>query len=205
MELILNCMPTHVITDLSIKALGVLVALIGAIIALKEYRTSQNWKKAEFLAKEMKEFFDDFDVKRALWMLDWPKFTIPLSESEMINGLKVIEVDNDLLLTSLTYHEDRPKGCMNSYEGNYSATETRIRIIFDTFFQKLGTFQKHVDNKLFTYDDLEQYIAYYIKIIADKTNNRKSSQMKDQIMEFIHKYDYKPVEKLLEYYCKNQE
>src|SRR5689334_2842815 len=36
-----------------------------------QYRKADQWKRAEFLAKEMKEFFEDSDVRNVLLMIDW--------------------------------------------------------------------------------------------------------------------------------------
>lgn len=188
--------------DLTIKAIGVIVAIIGAIVAIREYKKKQAWTKSEFLAKEIKYFFDDFDVKRALWMLDWHAFTIPLAQEEM--GYRTsFEFDNNLLLTSLSDHNVRFKGKQFPDEDEeYTPEETQIRVIFDSFFQKLGGFQTHIDNGLFTYGDLEHYVAYYVKIIHGKDNRWKTQNIQNQIMDYIIVYKYIQVKRLIDYYCK---
>lgn len=190
-----------VVIDLFIKAVGVSVAIVGAYAGLLEYQKKQRWMKSEFLAKEMKDFLSDFDVKRALWMIDWHAFKIPLAEGE-IDGMKSFDFDNNLLMTSLSWHIDRFNGKLLPKKGEeYNPTETQIRLIFDSLFQKLGAFQTYVDNQLITYSDLEHYIAYYLRILHDKKNERKPEQLKEQIMRFIEKYEYTQAKKLIDYYC----
>ena len=60
------------------------IALIAAVVALAallrglwEYSRAQRWKKAEFLAQEIKSFRQDADVRRVLLILDWQDSCIP--------------------------------------------------------------------------------------------------------------------------------
>src|SRR5690606_35261241 len=66
-----------------IKITTFIITIILAIKALVEYTKSQKWKKNEFLAKEMKDFFSDRDVKKALLILDWNRIDIPLYDNEI--------------------------------------------------------------------------------------------------------------------------
>src|ERR1035437_4643678 len=53
---------------------GILMPTITAIVFLfgiYQYRRAQKWKRQEFLAIVIKNFYDDFYVEQALIMLDW--------------------------------------------------------------------------------------------------------------------------------------
>lgn len=58
------------------------VKVVGAAIAfgigLWQYRSSQVWKRLEFVSAQMKIFFDDPAVRTTMQMLDWRKKKIPL-------------------------------------------------------------------------------------------------------------------------------
>ena len=54
---------------LKIGAFVVSVLLLGK--GIFEYTRAQKWKRAELIAKEMKEFLQDATIKRALLLLDW--------------------------------------------------------------------------------------------------------------------------------------
>jgi hypothetical protein len=61
-----------------------IMALLGASIAfgvgLFQYRRAQRWKRAEFLANEMKEFFATPRVQKALLLIDWGRRRVQLLE-----------------------------------------------------------------------------------------------------------------------------
>src|SRR5437763_11822396 len=60
-------------------SLGTAVAaLIAFIVGLAQYRHAQRWKRAEFVAKEIKELKSDPAIRNALLMLDWNERYIEL-------------------------------------------------------------------------------------------------------------------------------
>src|SRR5258708_40121483 len=56
-----------------IEILKLLGAGVAFWIGLNQYRKSETWKRLEFVAAEMKTFYDDTAVKLAMGMLDWRK------------------------------------------------------------------------------------------------------------------------------------
>jgi hypothetical protein len=54
-----------------IEILKILGAALAFWIGLTQYRRSEVWKRLEFVAAEMKTFYDDTAVKAAMTMLDW--------------------------------------------------------------------------------------------------------------------------------------
>ena len=56
-----------------IEVLKLLGAAAAFWIGLNQYRKSETWKRLEFVAAEMKSFYDDAAVKLAMGMLDWRK------------------------------------------------------------------------------------------------------------------------------------
>ena len=59
-----------------------LIPLLGFIPFMKviwEYIKDVRWKKSEFLAKEVKEFQNDENVKMVFQLLDWNKRKVKLN------------------------------------------------------------------------------------------------------------------------------
>ena len=52
--------------------------MLGAPIALYQYWKDQRWKRAEWLAEEMRRVLDDPLVRNAPLILDWKSRTLPL-------------------------------------------------------------------------------------------------------------------------------
>lgn len=63
-----------------LKILALLGASIAFCVGLFQYRKAQRWKRAEFLANEMKDFLANPRVEKALLLIDWTWRTIHLRE-----------------------------------------------------------------------------------------------------------------------------
>lgn len=170
-----------------LKIITALIGIIGLFKAIYEYRKAQKWKQAEFLSKEMKEMLNDPGVKLVLLMLDWNEYKLSLSNNDKIH------FKDDLLVSALCYHEDKPNG-------KYTEEEAQIRHLFDTFFEKLTTLQTYIDSGLFSHKDLEPYLIYYFRIIGDPKNGRKSASVRKSIWNFMDKYDYLQAKRLVSSY-----
>lgn len=173
--------------DKTIKFWTFLIAAIGVVKALFEYTKAQKWKKAEFLAKEIKEFHADENVQRAFLMLDWNLVDIKLFDGE-IDGKKQFAFNDTMFFNALKHHD----------EANFTVEEAIIRQIFDDFLFKLGMFQSYIDSKLVTKTDVENYLIYWINLIAKPKAGRKEEKCFIQFWKFISYYDYEKVIKLFE-------
>ena len=166
-------------------AIGALAISISPVmLGIYQYVKAQKWKKAEFVSKEIKEFYNDFDIKRALILLDWNSNELPLKEDE-IDNKKKIHFTDDLIFSSLALNEN--KG--NDLTG-FSKEEVVIRRIFDSFFGWLIMFNSYIDTKLVTVNDLKPYLIYWIQILSDANSSRKPKIVKEQIWKYIDTYGY---------------
>src|SRR5690606_12106717 len=175
--------------DLTIKALTLIVATIVAIKAIVEYRKTQKWKKNEFLAKEIKDFFSDKDVKKALLILDWNRIDIPLYDNEIPSNKT-----RSFLFVDETHLENSLATNPNS---EFTDEETIIRKSFDEFLVKLSMFQNYIDNELIKIKDLKPYLEYWMKLLGDKNNSRKNPIYSEKYWNFINHFEYRQVKKLL--------
>jgi hypothetical protein len=61
-----------------IKIIGYGAATVTFVLGLAQYIKAERWKRAEFIAKETKDFFDRPEVGCALLMIDWAQRRVPL-------------------------------------------------------------------------------------------------------------------------------
>lgn len=175
--------------DQVIKISTLVISFLLGIKALYEYNKTQKWKKNEFLAKEIKEFFLDRDVKKALLIIDWNRIDIPLYDNEIPSNTErsIFFIDEVHLSNSLSIDPN----------SEFSDEETIIRKSIDEFLVKLSMLQNYVDNNLFTTDDLKPYLSYWLNMIGDKHKARKNPIYIEKLWEFIKRYEYNQVVKLL--------
>ena len=120
---------------------------------MHEYRNTQKWKRLEFIHKDIKEFFNDFNIKRAFLLLDYNKARLPLSKEELGKEEDFLIFDETIFLSSLRYHEDLQE---NEF---FTSKEFIIRNILDDFLLRLGMYHKFVENNLIMVKDIEPYIG----------------------------------------------
>lgn len=166
--------------ELGLKIGAFLISFLLLIKGIYEYTKAQKWKKAEFVSKEIKEFYSDFDIKRAMILLDWNSNDIELKANEIGIETKLYFTDN-LIISSLQTHRESP---------TFSNEEIVIKGIFDTLFDKLSTFENYIETGLINVKDIKPYLIYWIKIIADNQNDRKPKEVRTQIWKYIDEYGY---------------
>jgi hypothetical protein len=172
--------------ELGIKIGAFIISLLILIKGIYEYTIAQKWKKAEFLSKEIKEFFNDFEIKRALILLDWNENEIPLKPNEM-EGKTILKIDDNLIISSLFTHKQREKS---------EKENILLKGIFDVFFDRLNMFENYIEAGLIKTKDLKPYLIYWINILADPMNERKKKEVRAQIWKYIDEYGYHELRKL---------
>ncbi len=171
-----------------IAAVGVLLTLSTLLKGIIEYTKAQKWKKAEFLAKEIKEFYADVEIQKALKMIDWDYCKIRVT-GEDAGKVEIISIKPKKLILALRHH---------SKDGHFSQDEVQIRHIMDHLFFKLSLFQNYVDTSVVKKVDVKRYLNYYVKIIADKQSDRRDDDFREAIYTFLVSYGYKDVLRLFE-------
>lgn len=166
--------------DLTIKAVAVLVSSFVLIKGICEYKKAQQWKKLEFVSKEMKDFFNDFNTKRALILLDWNSNTLQTLKNEVENK-EEFYFDDDIILKALKTHKE-----INAFTDE----EVVIKKLFDDLFDKISTFESYIQTGLINTEDVLPYLNYYINILANPKNERKSKEVRDKIWAYVAEYEY---------------
>ena len=166
--------------ELGLKIGAFVIALSLLIKGICEYTKAQKWKKAEFVSKEIKEFYNDFEIKRAMILLDWNSNELDLRVNE-IEGENKFYFTDDLIISALQTHKDSPA---------FSDEEVVIKYVFDCLFDRLTMFDNYIETGLISIKDIKPYLIYWIKILADNQNDRKPKDVRSQIWKYIDEYGY---------------
>lgn len=100
-----------------VKVAGGVGSFIVFCIAVSTYYRTERWKRAEFLAHEMKEFFATVGVQRAMLLIDWGERRVRLLES-VPEDQAVIPVNRAMQVRGLRPHI--------MVAGNESGTENMV-------------------------------------------------------------------------------
>jgi hypothetical protein len=179
------------------------VGVIGGLIALATFRRTEKWKKAEFIAEEMKEFFADENVKKTLLMIDWGKRRIKLlPETATHDGTVVVDrllqaralrphiVETEFIPDHPTIPKlDKAKTDSSDLASFYPA-EVAIRDCYDGFLDGLSKFASYVKTDLVEVEVLSTYLRYWIKCILESTEDPDDAAWKTSLLTYISYYEY---------------
>lgn len=169
--------------EIPLKIGAFLISCALFIKGIWEYSKAQKWKKAEFVSKEIKEFHNDFDIKRALLLLDWNANELDVKSNDL-NGTGKMHFSDGLIVKALRTHMESP---------TFTDEEVIIKAIFDAFLDRISMFQNYIETGLIKIEDIKPYLIYWIQILADKNNPRKSEVVREQMWKYIDAYGYSNV------------
>jgi hypothetical protein len=91
-----------------LSVIGYLGALTAFFVGLAQYRRADYWKRAEFLANDLKDFFSDRQVSTALMLMDWRARYVDLgvkaADAKASHRGDETLVDRDLQCSALRLH-----------------------------------------------------------------------------------------------------
>jgi hypothetical protein len=179
--------------------MGMAAALAAFAVSLCQYRRAQQWKRREFVAKEMEKIFQSPKAANALMMLDYTLRRIELLPQASEYPLRFVRVSEDWVAAALIPHvvAGRP-----SYGGEGAA----IRDCFDDLLTRLDNIQDMIEAKLVLSEDVDKYLSYWTGKIAGVGEHASAgvvpSRPKDLVRNlwlYIWRYGYTGVQTL----CKN--
>lgn len=180
------------VADAVLKALALLGAAIAFCAGLFQYVRAQRWKRAEWVAQEMRQFFSDEAVGRALLMIDWGARAIAFPADGAGGGSRVIRVTDEMVTKALKHHSER--------QGGFEPDEAQIRDTFDHFLDSLERFASFRAAGLVTSNDLKPYLAYWIHNIRSATGAPDGAGRLVQLRSYIQQYGFRGVQRLFEDY-----
>jgi hypothetical protein len=178
----------------------VAAALIAFVMGLIQYRHAQRWKRAELVAREIKDFKSDPAIRNALLMLDWNDRYIELFPQEPDPAKRRALVNDTLLGHALTPLPDKAAARLHE---EFKTEEIAIRAAFDQLFDALERFEYFIQAGLVKRKEFDPYLSYWIEILGNRRSNRKPPQVLDNLWAYLDSYSYSGVQKLLRRYGYN--
>ena len=187
----------------SIAALGGTIG--AAIVAIRTFRRNETWKRAEFLSREMKEFFDNERVQKALLLIDWGTRRIRLLD-ENADDHGWVRVTRGVQVRALLPHtlvnaqagSDLEPGQEGADPGmrRYSSAEAAIRDCYDAFLDGLERFASYIHTGLIDVDQLRPYLDYWIDDIHAPAKDDDDAAWSAALLTYIDFYRFQGVQEL---------
>jgi len=195
---------------LGVSVLGFGGTLIALSLAIRQYRRNQQWKRAEFIASETKEFTHDPMVRKALLMIDWSGRRLNLTEQENVQESDLVAVSREVQWRALLPHtirEDVARGAVDiSGDGpkrRFTPTEAKIRDCYDVFLDGLERFAAFIETGLVSADELRPHIQYWIEDIARDEGSSDDARWRCALLTYIQFYRFDGAKRLFASYDKD--
>jgi hypothetical protein len=169
---------------------GVLSASVAFASGLLQYRKAQRWKRAEFVAGEVKEVLKDRWVAVALQLLDFNSNSYNLQKADHEHDLGEVKLNDIDLAVAMEPHSMR--------RGGLSTPEVRVREAFDALFDALQRFEHFVASGLVRSSDFAPYLHYWLKLLGDVNSGRKPQVVVAAIWRYIEFYGYHDVQRFMD-------
>jgi hypothetical protein len=179
-----------------VKAIAILGAAVAFIIGLVQYKRAQQWKRAEWVAQEMKNLFEDPIVKAALMMIEWGSRRILLYPDRQEERDRYISLTNEAVARALMTHDDRPDG--------FSELEADIRAACDKLLDGLERFDSYVHTGLVTLSDLRPYLKYWAVLLCRPRGPRPNEHRLARLTGYMDRYGYEGAHDLLKRIAASQ-
>jgi hypothetical protein len=205
------------LAQLVVSILGFGGAIAAFAFALIQYRRTEQWRRSEFIAKEIKEFESDPLIANALLMVDWgsrdinlflvsnpkPKDYVEITRVKQWKALlpHTVKKDNAEYSTftaeELKSRDDSPK--------TFTDEEARIRDTYDAFLTRLDRFANFIKSGLISSAELEPFLYYWIDAITKNEDPKTDAAWRCTLLTYINFYEYDGVKYLFKCYGKNLE
>jgi hypothetical protein len=164
-----------------LKAATLLGAAVAFVIGLIQYRRAQQWKRAEWVAQEMKGVFSDPLVQAALTMIDWGATNVVLYPERSEENARSVWLTDGMIGAALRPHEERSDG--------FNRDEARIRASFDHFLDGVERFNSYMATGLVTANDLRPYLGYWAGHIC-RRHDAAGEQRLVQLRRYMDRYGF---------------
>ncbi len=172
-----------------VKAIALFGATLAFIVGLVQYRRAQQWKRAEWVAQEMKSLFGQPLVQAALLMIEWSTRRILLYPDRKEESDRQVSLTNEVVAKALMLHEDRPDG--------FSELEGDIRAAFDKALDGLERFHSYVATGLVKLSDLRPYLKYWAVLLCRPRAPRPTEHRLARLTAYMDRYGYEGAHDLL--------
>ena len=203
--------------ELAVSLLSLGGAIVAFIFAFIQYRRSEQWRRVEFVAKEVKDFESDPTVQNALLMIDWGTREINLFLRSNPEDSDLIEITREIQWRALlphplkkSYPEYMALDSSRGEEGNrdrkkriFTLEEARIRDTYDAFLTKLDRFSNYIESKLISTEELSPFIIYWVNAMTKNEQPEEDAAWRCTLLTYINYYGYTGVKSLLKNYGRD--
>jgi hypothetical protein len=178
------------------KLVGLSGAAIAFLAGLQQYRSAQQWKRAEFVANEMKELQGDTKATMALSMIDWESRDFKLKPGDSTPTRVTREMQCRALLPHTIASPSQQSDTQSSAARDgaqlkgFSEAEADIRDCFDSLLDWLDRFGSYLQTSLLTAKDMRPYIGYYVNDIAAPTADPDEALWCVCFLTYVHFYHF---------------
>jgi len=193
------------IAKLIVSILGFGGTICALYFGFRQYKRAEQWKRAEFVAKEIKEFESDPVVRNVLQMIDWGERRVNIFQRDDIEYDQYVKVTREDQWRALLPHrlkEAYPSTEVGEWDvgkKRYTAEETKIRDGYDIFLDYLQRFGNFIEAKLVSPDELRPYLSYWLESIA-YGDAQEDSEWRCALLSYINYYKFSGVVKLFAAY-----
>jgi hypothetical protein len=176
-------------------------------LAYKQYQRSEEWKRGEFIAKEIREFEFNLVIKNALYMIDWGSKRINLFLKQNPDENDYVEITRkdqwrallpDIIkgeFKSISNDSITQRFNKNGTRSDFTSVETKIRDTYDDLFVNLQRIFNFTEANLITPKEIEPYLKHWIVPIVKKRKYeyRDDAPWRYTLIAYINYYDYSKV------------
>jgi hypothetical protein len=159
------------------------VSAAGAILVfglgVSQYRASENWKRSEFVAAQIKEFNADKINRSVLLMMDYDPARVELFPEKTKVGDRYVDVEFRTLINAI----NKEKGT--------SEVEFQIRIYFEHLLTALSRFNYFLDSGAIEPKELCADFSYPVELMTGTAREMKLQNTGVDIAPFskaVHDY-----------------
>jgi|SRR5665213_216051 len=205
-------MSTFVVTEFDkfCVSLGSLIlAVVAGVVGLNSFLRNERWKRAEFLAKEMKDFFADARIQKTLTLIDWGIRRVQLLPEDGPDKGWVI-ITRELQVRSLRPHTllqstgSDPEMAVDptsakvdlareGYADRFTHAEAAIRDCYDGFLDGLERISSYVRTGVVDISTIRPYLGYWIDDIYSSTENKPDAAWTAALLTYITFYQFEGV------------
>jgi len=192
-----------------VSVLGFAGTTAALTFAAWQYRRAEKWRRAEFVAKEIKEFESSPGVRNVMSMIDWTKRRINLSQDPSLAAAGWPEIDRAILWRALLPHPIKggdpawldTAATTTLVDGEnerarFSSQEAAIRDTFDGFLDYLERFGNFIASSLVTSKEFKAYLGYWIDDLATDQGDSDDAKWRCVVLTYVHFYKFSGVQLL---------
>jgi hypothetical protein len=137
-----------------IAAVSAVCALAVFLFGILQYRSSENWKRAEFVAAQIKEFNSDKINHAVLVMMDYDPAHVELFPEKANAKDRYVDVKFGMLVKAIDQEQE------------FSEAEFQIKIYFEHFLTSLSRFNYFLDAGAIEPQELCADFAYPVELMT---------------------------------------